>query len=162
MIIKPAIFSHPMNIKRLNVMLAEDDSDDRYFFEKALKELSIDSCLTVVHDGEELMSFLSDNPNQLPDVLFIDLNLPRKNGVECLYEIKTDEILKDLPVVMVLTTFTPDRLYEENMISLLLNIGALRFIHKTDDFEQLRQDIHQVLIGIAENKPLPERSESYY
>ena len=83
--------------EQLNFLLADDDTDDRYFFGKALKELSIPSTLTTVEDGEKLMDYLSENSKQLPDVLFLDLNMPCKNGAECLTEIKNDQQLKHLP-----------------------------------------------------------------
>ena len=56
----------------LNILLADDDTDDRFFFDKALKEIPIATHLTTVHDGEQLMNYLSENSEHLPDVLFLD------------------------------------------------------------------------------------------
>ena len=64
----------------ISILLADDDADDRFFFGKALKELPISTELTTVEDGEKLMSYLLKNSEKLPDVLFLDLNMPRKNG----------------------------------------------------------------------------------
>ena len=125
-----------MNAKKqsspLNILLADDDSDDRLFFDKALKELTILNTLTTVHDGEHLMKYLSEN-KQLPDVLFLDLNMPQKNGFECLVEIKENEKLKDLYVVMFSTSIPKDKHYELNMISNLFKFGASDFICKSGD-----------------------------
>ncbi|MDB5281008.1 MAG: response regulator receiver protein [Bacteroidota bacterium] len=68
-------------------MLADDDRDDRYFFEKALEDLSVAAALRVVSNGEALMSCLLKTGGQLPDILFLDLNMPCKGGKECLQEI---------------------------------------------------------------------------
>ena len=67
-----------MTLKKINILLADDDHDDCHFFKLALKELSIDSNLTVVHDGEELMKYLNENTDHLPLILFLDINMPRK------------------------------------------------------------------------------------
>src|ERR1035437_9311690 len=101
-----------MDSKQLNILLADDDTDDCNFFKKALEELSLSTHLTTVHDGEELMSYLSENSEHLPHVLFLDINMPRKNGLECLAEIKQNEKLKDIPVVMFSTSNSWDKISE--------------------------------------------------
>ncbi|MGZ3902669.1 MAG: response regulator, partial [Bacteroidia bacterium] len=92
----------------INILLADDDKDDRYFFEKALKTLSIKAQLTISEDGEKLMAYLLKHSEKLPDVLFLDLNMPRKNGAECLTEIKLHEKLKKLPVIIYSTSLHDD------------------------------------------------------
>lgn len=143
-----------MNLNRLNIVLADDDKDDCSFFEKALKEISIDTNLTIVHDGEKLMNYLYGNSEHLPDVLFLDLSMPRKNGIECLSEIKESTQLKDLLIVMFSTSFPQERNYEENIISLLLKLGAHDYIRKSSDLEQLRKVIHKTLIMVEEKNLL--------
>src|SRR5471030_460081 len=96
----------------LNVLLADDDTDDCIFFEKALKEILIETHLSIVHDGEELMKYLLKNSEKLPDVLFLDISMPRKNGFECLTEIKENKKLKDIPVLMFTTSYPRDLNYE--------------------------------------------------
>ena len=84
-----------------HIFLAEDDADDRMLFEDALKELSIPTQLTLANDNLELMSkleILTTHPP--PQVIFLDLNMPRKNGFECLTEIRQTSKLKDIPVVI--------------------------------------------------------------
>lgn len=125
--------------KQLNILLADDDQDDRDFFDKALKELPISAQLTTVQDGEQLMDYLSENSETLPTVLFLDLNMPRKNGFECLVEIKQNEKLKDLPVVIFSTSFSQDK------ITMLFNKGAHVYVRKPSNFEQLIEVIHNAL-----------------
>jgi CheY-like chemotaxis protein len=138
----------------LKILLADDDIDDRFFFAKALNELSLDTHLTTVHDGEQLMDYLSEHLNDLPDVLFLDLSMPRKSGFECLAEIKEHAVFKDIPVVMFSTSYPRDSNYEESMIQMLFNIGANDFIRKPNDFLLLKDIILKSLNKVIDNKAL--------
>ena len=139
-----------MNSKQLHILLADDDIDDCNFFDKALQALPISSNLTTVRDGERLMIYLDENSEQLPDVLFLDINMPRKSGFECLSEIKENIKLKDIPVVMFSTSYPQHMTYARDMMSLLSKIGASDCIRKPSDFEQLKQVIHNALIKVPE------------
>lgn len=130
-----------MNTKYLNILLADDDLDDCVFFKNALEELSPSAKLTIVHDGEHLMHYLSDNrsgKNRI-DVLFLDINMPRKTGLECLSEIKRNPGLKNIPVVMFSTSNSWDT------INMLFKSGSHVYIHKPSDFAQLKQVIQHAL-----------------
>lgn len=134
----------------LHIILADDDIDDRLFFEKALKEIPIPNRLTIVNDGEQLINYLIENVDHLPDVLFLDLSMPRKTGFECLTEIKESKILKDLPVIMISTSFPRDNKYEQNIIKMLYSIGAMDYIRKPGDYQTLKEVIHTSLIKVIE------------
>ena len=134
----------------INILLADDDIDDRSFFEKALKEVAISTPLTTVNDGEQLMKYLADNSEQLPNILFLDLNMPRKNGFECLVEISENESLKDLSVIIFSTSYPQDKSYELGMISNLFKLGARVYIRKPTDFNQLKQLIDHSLRMVVE------------
>ena len=134
-----------MNLKQLNILLADDDLDDCRFFKEALEALPLTTKLTTVNDGEELMTYLLENTDHLPHVLFLDINMPRKDGFECLTEIKHHDKLKDLPVVMFSTTNAQDK------INILFNTGADVYIRKPSNFAQLVQVIHHALPLAAEN-----------
>ncbi len=154
-----------MNLKELNILLADDDTDDCIFFEKALKELPLSTIFTAVHDGEQLMDYLSNallaqNLEPLPDVLFLDLNMPRKNGFECLSDIKQNMKLKDIPVVIFSTSYPQNPDYEHDMINMLLKFGADDFIRKPDDFEQLKKLIHLALTMVTEKISFNEKREN--
>lgn len=135
-----------MNTKHLNILLADDDMDDCMFFKDALEELSPSAQLITVHDGEQLMNYLSANSfrNGGADVLFLDINMPRKNGLECLAEIKRNQKLKDIPVVMFSTSNSWDT------INMLFKSGSNVYIHKPSDFAQLKQVIQHALPIAAE------------
>ena len=134
-----------MNTKQMNILLADDDTDDRNFFKDALKALPLTTSLSTVNDGDELMNYLLANTEQLPHVLFLDINMPAKNGFECLEEIKQNKKLKDIPVVMFSTSS------EQDKIKILFKTGADLYIHKPSNFAQLVQVIHHALPMAAEN-----------
>ncbi|WP_289662187.1 response regulator [Flavobacterium panacagri] len=143
-----------MNTERYNLLLADDDDDDCLFFKEALDETSINAALTIVHDGVQLMDYLKTNTsNNFPDVLFLDLNMPRKNGLECLAEIKTDEKLKELPVIIFSTSL------DSEIVNNLYKNGASYYIRKPGDFSKLKKVIEIALTTASENNfKQPERA----
>ena len=141
-----------MNFKKLNILYADDDTDDCIFFKEALVELLLSTNLTTVHDGEQLMQLLTNETNELPDILFLDLNMPRKNGFECLSEIKQNKKLKDLPVVIFSTSF------EQEVVNLLYKNGAQYFIRKPSVFFQFKKIIlHTLTLILQENVSQPTK-----
>ena len=128
-----------MELKQLNVLLADDDIDDCNFFKKALKELPLPTDLVTVHDGEALMTLLNKEVHSLPHVIFLDINMPRKNGFECLSELKQSDRLKDVPVIMFSTSNSRDAMTS------LFKTGADVYIRKPGNFEQLKELIHHAL-----------------
>ena len=133
-----------MNVKHLNILLADDDTDNCIFFKEALEEFILPTRLTAVHNGEQLMKVLTNETNELPHVLFLDLNMPRKNGFECLSEIKDNKKLKQLPVVIFSTSF------EQAMVNLLFKNGAQYFIRKPSEFSQFKKIIQHTIVLIAQ------------
>jgi len=129
-----------ISINTRHILLADDDKDDSILFQEILEELPLSTHLTKVSNGEQLMQFLNETKGQLPDVLFLDLNMPRKNGYDCLSEIKGSEKLKSLSVIIFSTAFEPQ------VISLLYEKGAQYYIRKPNSYWQLKNLIHQALI----------------
>jgi len=142
-----------MNTSQLYILLADDDEDDCHFFQEALDELSIATRLTAVHDGEQLMKLLTEKASELPHVLFLDLNMPRKNGYECLREIKSSEQLKPLPVVILSTSFerdVADRLYRD---------GASCCMRKPSGHDELKGLIQQALTLVMQESGSPPATD---
>lgn len=125
------------------VLLADDDKDDCMFFKEALEELPITTHLTIVNDGEQLMKLLIKGTDHLPHVLFLDLNMPRKNGFECLTEIKLNKKLSQLFVIIFSTSS------EQEIVNLLYEKGAQYYIRKPSEFTQIKRVIHQALTNIS-------------
>jgi CheY-like chemotaxis protein len=140
-----------MDTEKIQILLADDDKDDCFLFREALSELPVPTDLETVYDGEQLMDYLNEHTGKLPDVLFLDLNMPRKNGFECLSEIKHNDKLKELPVVMFSTSYPRDMHYENDIMKLLYKIGAREYIRKPENFNQLKEVIHNILIKISED-----------
>ena len=145
----------------LKILLADDDTDDCLFFENALKALQIPSTLTIIHDGEQLMIYLFENVENLPDVIFLDLNMPRKNGFECLSEIKQNEKLKHLTVVVFTPPFKEDISYNQLTMEMLLKKGAYHYISKTANMEDLKQSINKALITLTEKESIDEQEKNH-
>lgn len=127
----------------LNILLADDDIEDSMFFEEALKELPFLAKFTAVHDGQQLMNYLAINSGQLPDVLFLDLNMPRKNGSECFAEIKQDQQLKQLPVIIYSTSLSQEKADE------FYKKGAYYYLPKPF-FGELKQALYDILTMITQ------------
>ena len=139
----------------LKILLADDDTDDRYFFEEALKGFLQPTELIVVQDGEQLLQLLTNETNELPHVLFLDLNMPRKNGFECLSQIKASKRLKDLPVIIYSTSF------HRKIAELLYENGANYYISKPSEMAQLKKAIQQTLTAIAQ-KNILQPAKKYF
>ncbi len=117
-----------MNTLR-NVLLADDDADDRMLFRDVLNDLGMVVSLQTVGDGVELMEYLH-KAKVLPDVLFLDFQMPKKDGLTCLREIKADERLKSLPVIV----FSNSDNFA--IVELMLNEGASYFVHKQHGYNK--------------------------
>ena len=121
--------SQPPNEKEpVKVVLADDDQDDQEIFSEALDAAKIPANLTVVEDGQELIDHLKDKTEPNPDIIFTDINMPSKGGKEALAEIKKDEDLKDIPIVVLSTSKNPKDIEDT------LNKGANLYVQKPNSF----------------------------
>ena len=121
------------------ILLADDDEIDRLFFKDAISELKIECNLNAVNDGVELMDYLTREDIKLPYLLFLDINMPRKNGMKALQEIRRNDKLKGLSVVMY-STSNANRDIEE-----AFSMGANGYIVKPGDFEILKKLIAKAI-----------------
>lgn len=122
-----------------NVYLAEDDAEDRAIFLDALKEVCKTSKCTTAHDGKDLLDVLNTTVPPRPDVIFLDLNMPNKNGFECLQYIRNSNTLKDTPVVVLTTSnsqVSRDLAYE---------LGANLYFEKPTSYNELKKTLKSVL-----------------
>lgn len=134
-----------MNTTPFNILLADDDPDDCSLFKEALDDLAVNADLTTVNDGVQLMDFLASSAGELPAILFLDLNMPRKNGFECLSDIKSDDKLKNLPVIIFSTSF------DVEVVHLLYQKGANYYIQKPGGYAKLKEVIYNALTLTAKN-----------
>lgn len=144
-----------MNLDKVKIIyLADDDADDRMFFEDALKKISIPTQLTFANDGLELMSNLETvTEPPPPDVIFLDLNMPRKDGFQCLEEIRKTDKLKNIPIVIFSTTV------KDEAVDKTYQHGANHYICKPHSFELLIKAIETVLSIEMWQKPQPPKDK---
>jgi two-component system, chemotaxis family, response regulator Rcp1 len=87
-----------------SILLVEDNAGDVLLTREALREADVSVELTAVADGEQALAYLRDEGVERPDLVLLDLNLPRKNGLEVLEEIRHDPALRTTPVIMLTTS----------------------------------------------------------
>ena len=133
------------NSEAVNILIAEDDPDDRLLIEDAFREARVSNNIKFVNDGVELMEYLQRkihssavNGSFLPGLILLDLNMPRKDGREALKEIKADPNLKRIPVIALTTS------KEEEDIFRTYDLGASSFIPKPVTFDELVRTLSSV------------------
>lgn len=125
--------------QNMNIVLADDDEDDRDILKEAFEELNIHSEVHTVEDGVQLMNYLKAPETQLPEILFLDLNMPLKNGLECLEDIRNNPALKDIIVIIYSTSKSEEHVEET------FEKGANAYLTKPNDFETLKKVLTKVL-----------------
>ncbi|MEI6946190.1 response regulator [Paraflavisolibacter sp. H34] len=122
----------------LKIALADDDADDQFLFQLALKEASGESALEIYNNGARLMEALLQPGADLPHVIFLDMNMPRKNGLQCLEEIRRHESLQHIPVVVLTTSIN------QAEIKKVYETGANLYFRKPSEFPKLVALIEKV------------------
>lgn len=135
---------------RVTILIADDDPDDRMFLEEALQKNGYVQSIEFVEDGEELMARLRNPGALMPNLLMLDLNMPRKNGFQALQEIKADPRLRRLPVV-VMTTSSADE-----DVARSYDLGVNSFITKPFNFSRLIEMIGALKTYWLDTVKLPD------
>lgn len=143
-----------MNAELISVLLVDDDPGDVLLIREAFSEQKVGNVLSVVSDGVEAMEYVRGQGayagSTRPDLILLDLNLPRKSGAEVLAEIKGDPALSTIPVI-VLTTSEAE---EDVLRSYKAHANA--YITKPVDFDRFREIVHKIddfFIGIVRLPP---------
>ena len=135
-------FPKPMKKKYYNslrILLADDDEDDRNMLRKAIENVRVDCSLHNVDNGEKLMDYLSQCNGNAPNLIFLDLNMPKKNGIECLMEIRNNQKFNDTAIAIYSTS------QAKNDINTAFLAGANIYITKPDNFETLQKIVADTL-----------------
>ena len=129
---------NPQSTKRITILIADDDAEDRMMIRDAFEENRLANDLRFVENGEELMDYLtsqgkyrSSESCPKPGLILLDLNMPKKDGREALKEIKNNSDLKGIPVVVLTTSKTEEDVYRT------YDLGVNSFITKPVTFESL-------------------------
>lgn len=125
--------------KRTVVIIAEDDPDDRLLIRDAIEEATTREVeIRFVQDGAEMLDYLyhrgeysAEKESPLPELVLLDLNMPRKSGLEVLEEIKQDPVLRTIPVVLLTTSRAPEH------IARSYELGGSGFVTKPNTYTEL-------------------------
>ncbi|SEI65636.1 Response regulator receiver domain-containing protein [Dyadobacter sp. SG02] len=137
----------------LRILLADDDHDDTFLFQEALAHIPMETNLTVAENGVELLRMLNGTEGK-PEIIFLDMNMPVKNGLECLKEIRGLEAYKQVPIV-ILSTSVAQYLWESAYRS-----GANLYIQKPTSFNGLIEILKMCLLERAA-ATMPEGLEQF-
>ena len=121
------------------IYLADDDADDREILAEALIAVDPSIILKQAENGIELMEILADIKDHFPEILFLDINMPGKGGFECLEEIRREEGLKEIIIIILSTSSDPED------IERALELGASFYAVKPYSFEVLKSFVKEVL-----------------
>lgn len=137
-------------MKEKIILLADDDRDDTEMFCEALIDIDQDVICHCAENGSEVLKIL-ENQDQLPGVIFLDLNMPIMNGWECLKKLKADERYKDIPVIMISTSS------HKNDLDNASHQGALCYFVKPNNFNDLKDVLRSVIenleMGLKDSAP---------
>ena len=126
------------NTEVRQILLAEDDQDDVYLFKAALEGLDEQIDVTVAQDGEEVINILKNDKIE-PDLVFLDINMPRKNGFECMAEIRNLSNEARIPVILLSTHQNDDQIKRAKAL------GAAGYIKKATSFLKYKKTICDVI-----------------
>jgi len=121
------------------LLLAEDDEDDQFLFQEALASVHSGIECIMVNNGKEAMRLLQQDVLTLPDYIFLDLNMPVMDGLDCLASLKKDPMLKDIPVIIYSTTIT------ELILAQTRKLGVHSTFKKPDSIDSLSDFLRQYL-----------------
>lgn len=128
-----------MKTKPIEILLVEDNEDDVLIIQEALAEAKLLNLVKVASDGEEALEYLRQENNQdadLPGLVLLDINMPRKNGFEVLETVKADPGLQHIPVIMLTVS---DR--DTDIVKSYAK-GASSFLKKPVSFDELREVVN--------------------
>ena len=122
----------------MQVFYIDDDADDREVFAEALNSIDKSIVYLNAESGKDAFNMLTA-ATSLPDIIFVDVNMPTMNGTQFLYEIKNNPLLRHIPVIMYSTSSRPQDIQE------YMNLGARQFLMKPGSFHDLCDVLRRIL-----------------
>lgn len=123
----------------LRILLTDDDEGDRLIFKDIIDEIDRNTNVHLANNGQEMMEYLADQNNHLPQVIFLDLNMPDMNGIECLKKIREVESYSDISIIIYSTSTS-----EKDIKDTFMN-GANIYITKPSDYSELKKVLGKAL-----------------
>jgi CheY-like chemotaxis protein len=128
------------NKENIRILLTDDDADDRDFFADAIADIHLNFPVEFCKNGLELLDRLYDENLGIPDIIFLDLNMPMMSGFETLKEIRKDVRFKNIPLIAIYSTSAT-----EDGIKNTFGLGANAYIVKPTDFDDLKKLLKKVI-----------------
>jgi response regulator RpfG family c-di-GMP phosphodiesterase len=128
-----------MNREYLNVILVDDDEGNIVFFKNILKELKIGIKVQAFQNGSDLLEYLNSEDALVPEILFMDFDIPKKNALECLQEIKENFKLENM-----VTAVYSSNLSEAEVENIFVNGGNI-FMKKPNDYSALKKVVSEII-----------------
>ncbi len=142
--------------KPLKIILADDDEADRLLFKDAFNELDLGITIEIVNGGMELMDLLHRTETEdLPQVLFLDINMPQKTGMDCLKEIRAENRFREVSIA-IYSTSSSEKDMDETYIH-----GANVYIHKPNSFQKLKKVLEKAIMNAKIYQDPPFNKENF-
>jgi CheY-like chemotaxis protein len=126
-------------------LLVDDDTDDTDMFHEALTEIDPSTVFYRAVDGVDALSILEKHEQPMPHIIFLDVNMPRMDGWECLARLKTSDAYKNIPVMMYSTSA------HQRDIDMALGHGALCYMTKPSEYSQLKKILAEIIAHLDDN-----------
>lgn len=137
----------------LSIILVDDDSDESYLFNEAIEHAGLSIVLKSIPNGNQLYDYLQNNAT--PDLIFLDINMPYKDGLESLKEIRNNPAYADLRIII----YSTSKLRE--MVKACYIAGADLFVVKPEDFDGMVKVVHKVCTNDWANFTKPTLSNGF-
>ena len=135
----PSLMGKIASSKSFRIVLADDDDDDYDFFAEAILQFAPQVNISRALDGADLIAKLEREPDNLPDLIFLDLNMPCRNGFECLSVLKSMDQWKQIPVIIYSTSAFADQ------VDTTFKIGANLYVQKPGDYQEIKKTVKNIL-----------------
>ena len=142
--------------ENIKILVTDDDEDDREFFAEAVSDLQLNNPVEFCKNGLELIKRLYDTSAEVPDIIFLDLNMPILSGFETLQQIREDSKFKNIPVIAIYSTSAT-----EDSIKSTFGLGANAYIVKPISFSDLKKLLKKVIETDWKEKVKDTRLESF-
>jgi len=143
--------------KYYDILIMEDRPADIRLIQEALGEVDEKINISVAMDGEEGLDFLYKKHKYAnaptPDIIFLDLNMPKKEGKEVLKVVKNDDVLKAIPIIVLTNSYHPQEIME------VYKLHANSYVHKPLDYDDFREAINTIVSFWLSTAEIPPKAE---
>ncbi|MGO4771228.1 response regulator [Flavobacterium sp. W22_SRS_FK3] len=144
------------NKENIRILLTDDDQDDRDFFADAVEDMHLNFPVEFCKNGSELLNRLYNRNLVIPDIIFLDLNMPVMSGFETLQQIREDDLFKHIPIIAIYSTSA-----SQEGVKNTFRLGANAYIVKPNDFSDLKKLIKKIIEMDWKEKSEHSKFESF-